>query len=90
MVQLGSHFHIEEFLWAQENDKNKGKVESAHLAINMVKTIIFTRITYDMERNMNKMLPINPTKRKWIWCVEDNVGHYKRDYHVKLRNNGFA
>ncbi|XP_023754504.2 retrovirus-related Pol polyprotein from transposon TNT 1-94 [Lactuca sativa] len=93
LVQLASHIRIEESLRAKESDKSekpKGKVEPGQPSVHMVENKPRNQNHKGHGKRKHEHVPGNSNKkRKDLVCWRCNkVGHYKRDCHVNLGNNG--
>ncbi|KAL9997387.1 putative RNA-directed DNA polymerase [Helianthus debilis subsp. tardiflorus] len=86
LVQLGSHIRIEESLRVQEDDKTKGKTQASS-SINVVehdgKSGKFNKFK-NQKRKFNRD-DKQPNKKVKSTCWRcHKVGHFKKDYRVKL------
>ncbi|GKE13660.1 zinc finger, CCHC-type containing protein, partial [Tanacetum coccineum] len=92
LVQLGSHFRIEETLRMEENRIGKGKDISGSSSVNMVKDDENKKNNKNSKGNKRKFheKKNDSNKRSKMTCWKcGKPGHFKKDCRVK-KNNGVS
>nr|GEY40518.1 zinc finger, CCHC-type [Tanacetum cinerariifolium] len=90
LVQLESHFHIEETLRAKESGKGKGKEIAGSSSVNMIedgKTKNNNKKNKAKKRKNDGNSDRSNKKSKLTCWKCGKTGHFKKDCHVK-KNNG--
>ena len=91
LVQFGSHLLIEESLRAQESGKGKDKDIPGPSFMNMVKEGKNTKTNNKgkgKKRNFKDTNNGSNKKSKMACWICGKSGHFKRDCHVRNKNNG--
>ncbi|GJV31625.1 zinc finger, CCHC-type containing protein [Tanacetum coccineum] len=91
LVQLESHFRIEETLWAEESGKGKGKEIVGSSSVNMIevgKNKNNNKNTKGKKRNNDGNNDGSNKKSKLTCWKCGRTGHFKRDCSVKKNNGG--
>ncbi|GKB85815.1 zinc finger, CCHC-type containing protein, partial [Tanacetum coccineum] len=91
LVQVGSHFRIEETLRAEESGKGKGKEIAGSSSVNMIedgKNKNNNKNTNGKKRNHDGNNDGSNKKSKLTCWKCGKTGHFKRDCRVKKNNGG--
>ncbi|GKD65705.1 zinc finger, CCHC-type containing protein [Tanacetum coccineum] len=91
LVQLGSHFRIEETLRAEESGKGKGKEIDGSSSVNMIKDGKKKNNNKNNKAKKRKNDGNNDgsNKKSKLTCWKcGKIGHFKKDCRVKKNNGG--